>query len=143
MVEARGAPYAFVSYASADRARVLPVVTALRGAGVPVWLDEQGIAGGENYAREIADAIKGAAAFLLLASPAALASRNVRQEVALAWRYERPYVPLRLDPVAIPDDLAYWLEAAQWVDILDRPAAQWLPAVLAALGQLGLTAAPA
>src|SRR6476620_1451242 len=137
MVEERGAPYAFVSYASADRERVLPVVAALRAAGVPVWLDEQGIAGGENYAREIADAIKGAAAFLLLASPAAVASRNVRQEVALAWRYERPYVPLRLDPVTIPDDLAYWLEAAQWVDVLDRPEGAWLPAVLAALAPHG------
>src|SRR4051794_13829169 len=118
MDEERDALYVFVSHASADRERVRPVVAALRGAGVPVWLDEQGIAGGEDYAREIAEAIKGAAAFLLLASPASLASRNVRQEVALAWRYERPYVPLRLDPVSIPDDLAYWLEAAQWVDVL-------------------------
>src|SRR3954447_10755021 len=131
-------PYAFVSYASADRAWVLPVVAALRGAGVAVWLDEQGIAGGENYAAEIADAIQGAAAFLLLASPASLASRNVRQEVALAWRYERPYVPLRLDPVAIPDDLAYWLEAAQWVDVLYRPPPVWLPPLLAALAPLGI-----
>ena len=47
-------------------------------------------------------------------------------------------MPLRLDPVAIPDDLAYWLEAAQWVDVLDRPAADWLPAVLAALAPLGI-----
>src|SRR6478735_1931779 len=138
MAAERAAPYVFVSYASADRERVLPVVAALRAAGVGAWLDQQGIAGGENYAAEIAEAIKGAAALLLLASPASLVSRNVRQEIALAWRYERPYVPLRLDPVTIPDDLAYWLEAAQWVDILDQPAAQWLPAVLAALAPLGI-----
>lgn len=37
-------PYVFVSYASVDRDRVLPVVAALRGAGVPVWLDQPGIA---------------------------------------------------------------------------------------------------
>ena len=81
-------PYIFVSYASADRDRVLPVIAALRRAGVSVWLDQQGIAGGANYGAEIADAIKGASAFVLMASSGSLASRSVKQEVALGWRFE-------------------------------------------------------
>ena len=129
------APYAFISYASADRARVAPVIAALQGAGVPVWLDRQDIGAGENYALEIAEAIERAAVLVLCCSAASLASRNVRQEVALAWKYERPYVPLLLELVAIPKELEYWLEAAQWVELLDRPASAWLPAVLAALAQ--------
>ncbi len=141
MAETARQPYLFVSYASADRERILPVVDALRAAGVATWLDEQGIAGGENYAAEIAAAIKGAALLLLMASPASLSSRNVRQEIALGWRYERPFVPLRLDPVGIPDELAYWLEAAQWVDVLDKPVADWLPQVLAALAPHGIAPA--
>ncbi|MGI8854226.1 MAG: AAA family ATPase [Thermomicrobiales bacterium] len=131
-------PYLFVSYASADRERVMPVVAALERAGVPVWLDQQGIAGGENYAREIADAIKGSAAFILMASAASLSSRNCKQEIALGWRFERLYLPLLLEPVAIPDELAYWLEAAQWVEVLDKAEEEWLPSVLAALSSLGI-----
>ncbi|MGA7669563.1 MAG: AAA family ATPase, partial [Nitrolancea sp.] len=141
MAETARQPYLFVSYASADRERVWPVVDALRAAGVATWLDEQGIAGGENYAVEIGSAVKGAALLLLMASPASLSSRNVRQEIALAWRYERPFVPLRLDPVGIPDELAYWLEAAQWVDVLNKPASEWLPQVLAALAAHGISPA--
>ena len=141
MAETARQPYLFVSYASADRERVWPVVDALRAAGVATWLDEQGIAGGENYAAEIGSAVKGAALLLLMASPASLSSRNVRQEIALAWRYERPFVPLRLDPVGIPDELAYWLEAAQWVDVLNKPASEWLPQVLAALAAHGISPA--
>ncbi len=137
------APYAFVSYASADRARVLPLVAALQHAGVAVWLDRDGIPGGENYGRAIAQAIQGAAALVLMTSPLSLASRNVKQEIALAWEYARPYVPLLLEPVAIPDDVKYWLTAAQWVEVLDQPEADWLPAVLAALTPLGLIPPPA
>ncbi len=135
-------PYAFVSYASADRDRVEPVVAALQHAGVAVWLDRQGIAGGESYALAIAEAVEGCAAFVLMTSTAALVSRNVRQELALAWRYERPYVPLLLEPVAIPKEVAYWLEASQWVEVLDHPEAAWLPQVLAALAPLGIAPAP-
>ncbi len=133
------APYAFVSYASADRERVLPLVDALTRASIAVWLDREGIRGGANYGREIAEAIKDCAALVLMTSPLSLASRNVRQEIALAWEYERPYVPLLLEPVAIPDDVKYWLTAAQWVEVLDKPEVDWLPTVLAALAPLGLT----
>ncbi len=132
------APYLFVSYASADRERVLTVVERLEAAGVRTWIDREGIHGGANYAKVISDAIKGSAALLLCASPASLASRNVRQELALGWRYERPYLPLLLDPVEIPDELAYWLEGSQWIELLDHPEPVWLSAVSKALDPLGI-----
>ncbi len=134
-------PYVFVSYASADRERVMPVVAALQRAGVAVWLDQQGIAGGESYGREITEAIRSSAALVLMASAASLASRNVVQEVALAWRFERTYLPLLLEAVTIPDELAYWLEAAQWIEVLAKPEAAWLPQVFAALEPLGIAPA--
>ena len=112
-------PYLFVSYASADRERVLPIVARLEAAGVKTWVDRDGIHGGANYALEIAEAIEHAAALLLFCSPASLASRNVKQELALAWRFERPYLPLLLDLVEIPKDVAYWLEGSQWIELLE------------------------
>jgi hypothetical protein len=62
----------------------------------------------------------------------------VKQEVAVAWEYERPYLPLLLEPVTIPDDLKYWLTAAQWVEVLEHPEADWMPRVLTALAPLGI-----
>ena len=125
------APHIFVSYASADHARVAPLASVLERAGVSVWLDRTGIPGGVNYGPEIVAAIKASAAVVLCCSAAAFASRNVRQEVALAWAHERPILPLLLERVAVPDDLAYWLEAAQWIEVLDRPADDWLPRMCA------------
>ena len=135
-------PHVFVSYASADQAQVTALVADLERASIPVWLDQTGIPGGANYGPEIVAAIRESGALLVCCSAAAFASRNVRQEVALAWKHERPILPLLLERVAAPDDLAYWLEAAQWVELLDRPESTWLPEVLHGLVRAGVAVAP-
>jgi non-specific serine/threonine protein kinase len=129
--------YLFVSYASGDRERVAPVVAALEQAGIAVWLDQTGIAGGANYGPEIVAAIREARAVLVLCSAAGFASRNVRQEIALAWKHERPIVPLRLERVEPPPELEYWLEGAQWIDALDRPPTAWLTDIRHGLERVG------
>ncbi|HET7036646.1 MAG TPA: AAA family ATPase, partial [Thermomicrobiaceae bacterium] len=139
MTADHASPYLFVSYASRDRERVLPVVERLEAAGVTTWVDREGIHGGANYALEIAEAIEHAEALLLMCSDASLASRNVKQELALAWRFEKPYLPLLLDPVEIPKDVAYWLEGAQWIELLERSEHEWLADVALALAPLGIT----
>lgn len=130
---ARAEPYVFISHASGDRARVLEVVTALRDAGIPCWLDEHDITGGANWGGSIADAITGCAVLVLLSSAASLASRNVRQELALAWQHEKPCLPLLLDRSPVPNDVAYWLATAQWIEVLYHPVEVWLPKVEHAL----------
>jgi tetratricopeptide (TPR) repeat protein len=92
---------------------------------------------------EIAEAIEGATALMLMCSPASLASRNVKQEIALAWRFEKPYLPLLLESVEIPKDVAYWLEASQWIELLDHPESDWLAALGKALDPFGIRLQPA
>lgn len=128
----------FVSYASVDRARTLEIVDAIRSIGVDVWIDQAGIAGGASYGAEIANALREADAVVLIASDASLASKNVRQEIMLAWRYDRPIIPLILHPLVFPDDVAYWLEGAQWIEVLDREPAAWLPKLRQALARHGI-----
>jgi predicted ATPase len=137
---AEPAPHVFVSYASADRDRVLPLVAALEGEGVHVWIDRTGIPAGVNYGPEIVAGVRNCGALLLMCSDASLGSRNVRQEVALAWRFGRSILPLRLDPVEFPDELAYWLEGAQWIDVLDLPTEAWITPLARALERRGVLA---
>jgi hypothetical protein len=58
-----------------------------------------------------------------MCSPASLTSRNVHQEIAIAWRHERPYVPLLLESVTVPPEREYWLKSVQWIEVLDQHAA--------------------
>ncbi|MGA7672043.1 MAG: AAA family ATPase, partial [Nitrolancea sp.] len=136
-----GHPYVFVSYASVDRDRVLPIIDRLEAAGVKTWIDRDGIHGGANYAKVIAEAIEHASAMLLMCSEASFSSRNVKQELALAWRFEKPYLPLLLDPVEIPKDVAYWLEGSQWIELLDHSTETWLANVADALKRHGFEVA--
>ncbi|MHB8573801.1 MAG: AAA family ATPase [Dehalococcoidia bacterium] len=135
------AAYVFLSYTSSDRARALALADALEAAGVTVWLDRSSIAGGTSWGSEIVEGIKNCAALLILCSTAALQSRNVKQEIQLAWRYERAYVPLLLEPIAFPEQVQYFLEGWQWVELLDQPESVWLPVLLKALARLGVSGA--
>lgn len=74
----------------------------------------------------------------LMCSAASMRSRNVRQEIMLAWRYEKPYIPLLLDDYLLslngfPEQIAYWLEGNQWIEVLDHPDKEWLPRLTRAL----------
>ncbi|MCC6943966.1 MAG: TIR domain-containing protein [Thermomicrobiales bacterium] len=124
----------FLSYAAADRERALAVADALQDAGVPVWIDRRGIGGGELWAAEITAAIRNCAALALLCTSISVRSRNVRQEVQLAWDHDRPILPLLLEPVQFPDEIAYFLQGRQWIDVDLSDESQWTDRVARAMG---------
>lgn len=125
--------YAFISYASVDRPKVEPIVQALAAAGINVWIDRHDIRGGANWAAEIVQSIRGCSALIVACSPAAFESRNVRQEIQVAGKYARPYIPLILEPTDFPDEVEYQLEGCQWVEVLESPPESWLPGLIDAL----------
>lgn len=135
--------YVFLSYASADRDHALAIADRLEAAGIHVWVDRRAIPGAASWGKEIVEGIEGCAAFILCCSEAALSSRNVTQEIQLAWEAKRPYLPLLLDRTPVPNDIRYFLVGYQWVEVLDRPEQVWIPDVLRALAGLGLVPARA
>ena len=131
-------PYVFVSYASADRERVLSVARALESQGIAIWLDQRSITGGRRWTREVVHAIEGCAACLIMVSPAAVASRNVQQEIQIAWDSARRMLPVILVQTEMPAEVRYALAGQQWVEVLGRPDEDWLPQVIAFLRDSGL-----
>lgn len=116
------AGHVFISDSSHVRARALAVVGALEAAGVRVWVDQPAIAGWRSWGREIVQGIRNCAAHIILCSNAAVQLRNVLQELQLAWKYERPYLPLLLARTTFPERVEYWLEGWQmWMTSTKRP----------------------
>lgn len=128
----------FISYSSSDRERVLDISSRLVAAGMSVWIDRNKIEGGRNYGSEIVQGIKNCKVLILMCSDAAMRSRNVKQEIQLAWKYERPYLPLLLEPTSFPEQIEYWLEGHQWIEVMANRPEEWLPQVLQALTSAGL-----
>ncbi len=129
----------FISYSSRDREKVLEIADRLQSAGLRLWVDRNKIPGGANYGVEIVRGIKDCKVLLLMASASSMRSRNVKAEIQLAWRYERPYLPLLLEPMKqFPEQVEYWLEGWQWIEVLDQPPELWFPQVLEALAYAGI-----
>src|SRR5205814_3017195 len=118
--QARSSPYVFISYSSADRESALRIADLLEVRGVSVWIDRKSIAGGTSWSKEIVRGIRGSAVLLVLSSAASLGSRNVQQEIQVAWEHDRPILPLTLESTTIPDDVEYALAGRQWIEVLDR-----------------------
>ena len=85
----------FISYASADRARVQPIIAALEEAGFSVWWDGL-IGGGEQFARSIEVPLERALAVVVAWSKNSLGSYWVHDEAARGRDRSR-LVPLSLD----------------------------------------------
>lgn len=122
------APVVFVSYAHADNTAVLPVVEAVQAQGRNVWIDKQGLAGGDGWAGEIVRAIKGARGVIVMCSKHAFESDHVKREVYLADRYKKPMAPVFIEPATPPEDFEYFFASVQWLELhklapADRSAA--------------------
>lgn len=131
-VPATGDPL-FVSYSHADNTAVLPVVEAVQAQGRNVWIDNQGITGGEGWAGEIVRAIKGAKGVIVMCSKHAFESDHVKREVYLADRYKKPMVPVFLEAAPPPEDFEYFFANVQWLELHKTPQADRAAAIARAL----------
>jgi pimeloyl-ACP methyl ester carboxylesterase len=90
----------FVSYASQDRSKVVPLVRALETAGLSVWWDRD-IDVGATFDREIEDQLARANCVLVIWSSASVESEWVREE-AQEGLDRRILLPVRIDGCRLP-----------------------------------------
>jgi TolB-like protein len=124
----------FISYSSKDRQQAEQLIELLASAGLSVWIDKRGIDVATSWSGEIVDAIEGCKAFVVLLSPNSIESVNVVKEVSLAAERRKKILPLDLEPVTLPRDLAYHLAGIQRAPMTN------IDAIIRAIGKLGLEA---
>lgn len=102
----------FISYSRQDETFAARLSEDLQSAGADTWRDREDIPAGANWDHEIEQAIRACTHFLLIASPQAVESKNVLDELGLALDKEKPVFP-----VLVKDcDLPMRVRRAQWVD---------------------------
>src|SRR5688572_715261 len=101
--------YVFISYSSKDETVVNDLIRILRAHGFEVWNDREGIGGGEEWRKQIVQAIKGARVVLLVLTPHSVVSKNVRKELDLAEDWKKTLLPVELATVVVPDTMEYQL----------------------------------
>ncbi|MDP4199564.1 MAG: TIR domain-containing protein [Bacteroidota bacterium] len=112
-------PDIFISYSRKDSGHAVELADRLRARGFDVWIDQHGIEVATQWSKQIVEAIETCRAFLLLLSPASLASRNVVRELSIASECERRILPVELEAVSLTSEFKYALAGIQRAQISD------------------------
>jgi len=97
--------HVFICYARQDQDFVLKLAANLKERGVPVWLDQWDITASADWDLAIDKALYDCAQFLIVLSPAARASREVRGELRTALNENKLIVPVLYQTCRIPRQL--------------------------------------
>ncbi len=86
----------FISYSKKDIEFARHVRALLKAENFLVWMDEEGISGGDQWEKTIETNLSGASAFLIIMSPSSRESDWVRRELLLAEKLKKPIFPVLL-----------------------------------------------
>jgi TIR domain len=95
----------FICYARKDQSFVLRLAASLKARGVPVWLDQWNIQEGTDWDQSIDSALHDCTQFLIVLSPVAVASEEVRGELRTALNKKKPVVPVLRQACEMPRQL--------------------------------------
>jgi TIR domain len=107
----------FISYSRSDKSIVDEFIKKLEAAGHPVWVDREGIRGGEQWRQEIVEAIEQNDVFLLVLTNNSIKSDHVRTEVDLAKESHKRIIPVDIQRVVIPTSMKYQLAGLQRINM--------------------------
>jgi formylglycine-generating enzyme required for sulfatase activity len=108
----------FLCYARTDEAFALPLARVLKEHGADVWIDQWDIPGGADWDKSIDDALYSCAQLLIVLSPQAVASPEVRAELRTALNQGKPVVPVLYKRCNVPRQL----NLIQYIDYTSRGA---------------------
>ncbi len=94
-------PFIFVSYAHKNSEQVFREIIRLNELGYRVWYDE-GIAAGNEWPDEIANALLKCSVFIVFMTPDAAGSRNVGNEIKLAIEEDKKLFSVYLSECKMP-----------------------------------------
>ncbi|MBQ6237184.1 MAG: toll/interleukin-1 receptor domain-containing protein [Bacteroidales bacterium] len=113
----------FISYSRKDTAIADRICAAFDRAGISYFIDRQGIAGGMEFPKILAPAIKESEVFLLLASENAYQSPFTTREILYAFNKKRgeKMLPYIIDGSVLPDDVEFVFSSTNWRTMREHP----------------------
>ncbi len=112
----------FISYSRKDIATVTEICQALDNAGISYWMDKQGIDGGQEFPKEIANAILQSDIFLFIASSNSYTSKFTNSEVTFAFNKmnKECLLPYIIDDTELPIELQLVFSNINWRNIKEH-----------------------
>lgn len=131
--------YVFVCYAHKDAESVYADLLDLDRNRINLWYDE-GIPAGSSWRAEIAQAIQGASKLIFFISEASLKSNHCLREVDFALHHEIQIIPVYLQELILPPELALVLNRVQ--ALYRQSDSRYMDHLVAALSENPVNMAP-
>jgi hypothetical protein len=108
-------PYIFASYSHRNMKEVFGVLKKLAAARFRLWYDE-GIEPGNEWPEEVGKALTGCQLFVVFMSPAAMESRNVRNEINFASSENKSIMVVNLQQVELSEGMKLQIGTVQFIN---------------------------
>jgi len=116
-----GKPYIFISYAHKDIQEVFKIIEKLNEKNIRIWYDE-GIEPGNEWPEIVGAAIENCGQFLVFMSPYATNSRNVRNEINLAFNEGKEIIVVQLRKTRLSGGMKLQLGTVQFINRFELTA---------------------
>ena len=114
----------FLSYSSKNKNVADAVVAEFEQHGIRCWYAPRDIVPGQEWVSAIHDAITACSLFVLIYTDSSNESRQVANEVALAFNSGKTLIPFRLSDAEMSSELEYYLTRVHWLDAVNPPLRQ-------------------
>lgn len=108
-------PYAFVSYSHKNMSEVFGITKRLAEGRYRLWYDE-GIEPGNEWPEVVGKAILGCRQLLVFMSRSAVTSRNVRNEVNLAFSEGKSIIVIYLEKTTLSEGMKLQIGSVQFLN---------------------------
>ena len=111
----------FISYSSLNKAQADAVVSDFENNGIRSWYAPRDIMPGQEWVTAIHEAINSCKLFVLIYTDSSNESKQVANEVALAFNSGKTLIPFKLSDTQMSSELEYYLTRVHWLDAVDPP----------------------
>ena len=111
----------FISYSSLNKNVADAVVSSFEQNGIRCWYAPRDIMPGQEWVTAIHEAINASKLFVLIYTDSSNESRQVANEVALAFNSGKTLIPFRLSDTEMSTELEYYLTRVHWLDAVNPP----------------------
>jgi hypothetical protein len=123
---------AFISYSRTNKDFATKLARGLRQAGFPIWFDLLDIPTGARWDDEVEKALRECSIFLIILTPASIASENVKDEIGYAIDHGKRILPVLLEDCDVP----LRLRRFQYVDFTTKSFEEGFESAKELLGSL-------
>lgn len=111
----------FISYSTKNKNVADAIVADFEQNGIKCWYAPRDILPGQEWVSAIKEGLSEASVFVLIYTSESNYSRQVMNEVALAFNAGKTIVPFRLTEGEMSNELEYYLTRVHWLDALTKP----------------------